>query len=112
MTVTVKPFGCMPSSGVSTGSSRSITELYPEGIFLPIETNGDGAVNVYSRVQMQLFKARQKAEAEYREVLAASGMDQAAAERTAREVREVENPSLPGAQRRHGGNGGSTASWK
>ncbi len=47
----------------------------------PIETSGDGAVNVYSRVQMYLFKARQRAEAEYRETLAAAGLDQAAAER-------------------------------
>ena len=57
MTLSVKPFGCMPSSSVSDGIQSFITELYPQGIFLPIETNGDGAVNVYSRVQMQLFKA-------------------------------------------------------
>ena len=35
-----------------------ITEKYPQGIFCAIETSGDGAVNVYSRVQMMLFKAR------------------------------------------------------
>ncbi|HTL85723.1 MAG TPA: 2-hydroxyglutaryl-CoA dehydratase, partial [Acidimicrobiia bacterium] len=58
MTLSVKPFGCMPSSSVSDGIQSFITELYPQGIFLPIETNGDGAVNVYSRVQMQLFKAK------------------------------------------------------
>ncbi|MBA3540435.1 MAG: 2-hydroxyglutaryl-CoA dehydratase, partial [Deltaproteobacteria bacterium] len=50
MTLSVKPFGCMPSSSVSDGIQSMITELYPQGIFLPIETNGDGAVNVYSRV--------------------------------------------------------------
>ena len=33
-------------------------EKNPGAIFLPIETSGDGAVNVYSRVQMMLFKAR------------------------------------------------------
>ena len=38
--------------------------MYPQGIFLPIETSGDGAVNVYSRVQMQMFKARQAAKKE------------------------------------------------
>lgn len=64
MTLSVKPFGCMPSSGVSDGVQSKITALYPETIFLPIETSGDGAVNVYSRIQMQLFKARQKAQAE------------------------------------------------
>ncbi|CAA0120894.1 Uncharacterised protein [BD1-7 clade bacterium] len=64
MTISVKPFGCMPSSGVSDGVQSKITQLWPDAIFLPIETTGDGAVNVYSRIQMQLFKARQAAEKE------------------------------------------------
>ncbi|WP_199624710.1 2-hydroxyglutaryl-CoA dehydratase, partial [Paenibacillus alkalitolerans] len=55
MTISVKPFGCMPSSGVSDGVQSLITEKYPDAIFLPIETTGDGAINVYSRVQMMLF---------------------------------------------------------
>lgn len=74
MTLSVKPFGCMPSSGVSDGVQSAITELYPEAIFLPIETTGDGAVNVYSRVQMMLFKARKAAKGELDAVLEAYGM--------------------------------------
>ncbi|HEX8112004.1 MAG TPA: 2-hydroxyglutaryl-CoA dehydratase [Kofleriaceae bacterium] len=74
MTLSVKPFGCMPSSSVSDGVQSFITELYPQGIFLPIETNGDGAVNVYSRVQMQLFKAKQQAQKEVDKALADVGM--------------------------------------
>ncbi len=74
MTLSVKPFGCMPSSSVSDGVQTFITELYPQGIFLPIETNGDGAVNVYSRVQMQLFKAKQLAQKEVDKALADVGM--------------------------------------
>jgi hypothetical protein len=74
MTLSVKPFGCMPSSSVSDGIQSLITELYPQAIFLPIETNGDGAVNVYSRVQMQLFKARQHAQKEVDKALADVGM--------------------------------------
>ena len=69
MTLSIKPFGCMPSSAVSDGVQSLITELFPAAIFLPIETNGDGAVNVYSRVQMQLFKAKQMAERELTEAL-------------------------------------------
>jgi predicted nucleotide-binding protein (sugar kinase/HSP70/actin superfamily) len=65
MTLSVKPFGCMPSSGVSDGVQSFVTEKFPGAIFLPIETSGDGAVNVYSRVQMMLFKARQAAKAEF-----------------------------------------------
>lgn len=74
MTLSVKPFGCMPSSSVSDGVQSFITELYPQAIFLPIETNGDGAVNVYSRVQMQLFKAKQLAQKEVDKALADVGM--------------------------------------
>jgi DNA-binding transcriptional MerR regulator len=74
MTLSVKPFGCMPSSSVSDGVQSLITEMYPEGLFLPIETNGDGAVNVYSRVQMQLFKAKQIAQREVDRELKKAGM--------------------------------------
>ena len=74
MTISVKPFGCMPSSSVSDGVQSLITELYPQAIFLPIETNGDGAVNVYSRVQMQLFKAKQQAGREVEDALKQHGM--------------------------------------
>ena len=70
MTLSVKPFGCMPSSGVSDGVQSAITEKYPHGIFLPIETTGDGAVNVYSRVQMQLFRAKKSAHKEFDSLLA------------------------------------------
>lgn len=74
MTLSVKPFGCMPSSSVSDGVQSMITEMYPQAIFLPVETNGDGAVNVYSRVQMQLFKAKQAAQREVDQALAEAGM--------------------------------------
>jgi predicted nucleotide-binding protein (sugar kinase/HSP70/actin superfamily) len=69
MTLSVKPFGCMPSAGVSDGVQSLITERHPEAIYCAIETNGDGAVNVYSRVQMMLFKARLAAKAEFAEQL-------------------------------------------
>jgi hypothetical protein len=69
MTLSVKPFGCMPSSGVSDGVQSLITEKYPDAIFLPIETTGDGAINVYSRVQMMLFKAKQAAQKEFDDAL-------------------------------------------
>jgi predicted nucleotide-binding protein (sugar kinase/HSP70/actin superfamily) len=74
MVISVKPFGCMPSSGVSDGIQSLVTARHPEAIFTAIETTGDGEVNVQSRIQMDLFKARRKAEAEYREVVARSGL--------------------------------------
>jgi hypothetical protein len=63
----------MPSSGVSDGVQSLITEIHPEAIFLPIETTGDGAINVYSRIQMMLFKAKQAAQKEFDEALAKKG---------------------------------------
>lgn len=74
MTISVKPFGCMPSSGVSDGVQSLVTERYPEAVFLPIETSGDGAVNVYGRIQMQLFKAKQAAKKEFLLALATYGL--------------------------------------
>lgn len=64
LTLSVKPFGCMPSSGVSDGVQTVVQAMLPDALYLPVETTGDGAVNVYSRVQMMLFKARQHAERE------------------------------------------------
>jgi hypothetical protein len=74
MVVSVKPFGCMPSSGVSDGVQTILTEKHPDAIFLPIETSGDGAVNVCSRIQMMLFKARKAAKDEVDKALAETGL--------------------------------------
>jgi predicted nucleotide-binding protein (sugar kinase/HSP70/actin superfamily) len=74
MTISVKPFGCMPSSGVSDGVQTVVTERFPEAIFCAVETSGDGAVNFYSRVQMSLFKARRRAEEEMTRLLSEHGV--------------------------------------
>lgn len=74
MTLSVKPFGCMPSSGISDGVQSLITARYPQSLFCAIETSGDGKVNVQSRVQMSVFKARQKASTEYQEALERVGV--------------------------------------
>jgi len=86
MLLSLKPFGCMPSSGVSDGVQAAVTEAYPEAIFLPIETTGDGAVNVHSRVQMMLFRARKAAQREVDEVLDAYGMTMDDVRRVAKRV--------------------------
>ena len=74
MTLSVKPFGCMPSAGVSDGVQSMITEKYPQAIYCAIETSGDGKVNVYSRVQMMLFKARLAAREELKQALDKHGI--------------------------------------
>jgi predicted nucleotide-binding protein (sugar kinase/HSP70/actin superfamily) len=65
LTISVKPFGCMPSSAVSDGIQSLVTNRYPSANFLAIETSGEGAANFYSRVQMALFKAKQLAKEEF-----------------------------------------------
>src|SRR3954470_17510274 len=74
MTLSVKPFGCMPSSGVSDGVQSLINEKFPGTIFCAVETSGDGAVNFQSRVQMYLFKAKQAAQAEFEQALKDTGL--------------------------------------
>ncbi len=59
LVISVKPFGCMPSSAVSDGIQSLVTTRYPQANFLSIETSGEGAANFYSRVQMALFKAKE-----------------------------------------------------
>jgi hypothetical protein len=77
MTLSVKPFGCMPSSGVSDGVQSLITAKYPGTIFCAVETSGDGATNFYSRVQMYMFKARIAAEQELARAYREQGVTEA-----------------------------------
>jgi len=58
----LKPFGCMPSSQ-SDGVQSAVVNRFPEMIFLPIETAGEGEINAHSRVQMALTEAKMKARA-------------------------------------------------
>lgn len=74
ITVSVKPFGCMPSSGVSDGVQSLVTGRYPGTIYCAVETSGDGATNFYSRVQMYMFKARIAAEQEFEKALKDTGV--------------------------------------
>jgi predicted nucleotide-binding protein (sugar kinase/HSP70/actin superfamily) len=74
MTLSVKPFGCMPSSAISDGVQSAVAERYPGTIFCAVETSGDGAVNFYSRVQMFLFKAQKNAEQELESALEDCGL--------------------------------------
>ncbi len=73
MVISVKPFGCMPSTQ-SDGVQSKVVNDYPECIFIPIETNGDGEVNVKSRVQMKLYEAKVRCREEFNRVLNGYGV--------------------------------------
>ena len=72
MVLGLKPFGCMPSTQ-SDGAQTAVVERYPDMIYLPIETSGEGEINAHSRVQMALGNARTKARDEFAEALARTG---------------------------------------
>lgn len=104
MTLSVKPFGCMPSSSVSDGVQSLIAERFPGTIFCAVETSGDGAVNFYSRVQMYLFKAKKAAAEEFAKALSETGT-------TEEQLRAYmqQHPKLASALKRAPHRAGSTA---
>jgi predicted nucleotide-binding protein (sugar kinase/HSP70/actin superfamily) len=68
MVLSLKPFGCMPSTQ-SDGAQSAVVAHYKDIIFLPIETSGEGEINAHSRVQMALGEAKAKAKLEMKDVL-------------------------------------------
>ena len=68
MVLSLKPFGCMPSTQ-SDGAQSAVVAHYKDMIYLPIETSGEGEINAHSRVQMALGEAKVKAKTEFRDVL-------------------------------------------
>ena len=73
MVLSLKPFGCLPSSQ-SDGVQAAVVDRYPEMIFLPVETSGEGEVQAHSRVQMSLSDARAAARAEFDAALEATSL--------------------------------------
>jgi predicted nucleotide-binding protein (sugar kinase/HSP70/actin superfamily) len=88
MVLSLKPFGCMPSTQ-SDGVQAAIQARLKDALFLAIETGGDGELVAHGRVQMALIEARQRARAEFERVLASTG-------RTLDDVRQYvdEHPEL------------------
>ena len=72
MVLSVKPFGCMPSTQ-SDGAQAAVVSKYKDMIYLPIETSGEGEINAHSRVQMALGEAKFKAKDEFARVLGQTG---------------------------------------
>ncbi|MBX7191122.1 MAG: 2-hydroxyglutaryl-CoA dehydratase [Sandaracinaceae bacterium] len=79
MVVSVKPFGCMPSSGVSDGVQSAVQAKLANIPFVAVETSGDGAANFYSRVLMTLFSAKRAAEEELARTYETLGITEAEA---------------------------------
>ena len=74
MVLSLKPFGCMPSTQ-SDGAQSAVINHFKDMIYLPIETSGEGEINAHSRVQMALGEAKAKAKREFAELLASMDYD-------------------------------------
>ncbi len=72
MVLSLKPFGCLPSSQ-SDGVQSAVISKFRDMIYLPIETSGEGEVQAHSRVQMALGEAKTKAKVELQQALAKTG---------------------------------------
>ena len=73
MVLSLKPFGCMPSTQ-SDGAQSAVISNYKDMIYLPVETSGEGEINAHSRVQMALGEAKNKAKREFAEALEHTGL--------------------------------------
>ena len=73
MVLSLKPFGCMPSTQ-SDGAQSAVVNQYKDMIYLPIETSGEGEINAHSRVQMALGEAKVKCKQEFARVLEETGV--------------------------------------
>lgn len=96
MVLSLKPFGCMPSTQ-SDGAQSAVVSQYKDMIFLPVETSGEGDVNAHSRVQMALGEAKVRAKNEIKSVLDQAGV-------TLEEVREFvsDHPEMQRPMYRYG----------
>ena len=91
MVLGLKPFGCLPSTQ-SDGVQAAVQARYPDVIYLPIETSGEGDINAYSRVQMALFEAKERCREEFDACVAASGYTLADIRAYVRDRRDLRRP--------------------
>ena len=73
LVVSIKPFGCMPSTQ-SDGVMAAVKAQLPQLDFLSLETSGEDQVGAHSRVQMALAEAKRRARDEVTRALDLSGL--------------------------------------
>jgi predicted nucleotide-binding protein (sugar kinase/HSP70/actin superfamily) len=73
----LSPYSCMPNT-MSVGAMAAVLGKYPDLLYAPLEIKGDAEVHALSRCQMILTEAKKRAQREYEQVLARTGLDEAA----------------------------------
>ncbi len=94
MVLSLKPFGCMPSTQ-SDGAQSAVVSNYRDMIYIPIETSGEGEINAHSRVQMALGEAKNKAKKEFAEALGKTGLTLEGCRAWVEAHPEVKRPMYP-----------------
>jgi hypothetical protein len=72
MVLSLKPFGCMPSTQ-SDGVQSTLVARFRDMLYVAVETAADGELAAQSRVQIGLVEARARAQAEFERTLEATG---------------------------------------
>ncbi|MDH4190025.1 MAG: hypothetical protein OEW21_07465 [Betaproteobacteria bacterium] len=76
MTCELSPYSCMPNT-MSVGAMAAVLGKHPEILYAPIEIKGDAEVHALSRCQMILTEAKKRAQREFEETLARTGLTEA-----------------------------------
>jgi len=107
MTCELTPYSCMPNT-MSIGAMANVLGRYPDLLYASVEVKGDADVHALSRCQMVLTEARRRAQAEFEQVLQATGL-------TPERIRryEREHPEVCRADYRipHSGHAGTAANY-
>jgi predicted nucleotide-binding protein (sugar kinase/HSP70/actin superfamily) len=73
MVCELSPYSCMPNT-MSIGAMANVLGRYPDLLYAPIEIKGDAEVHALSRCQMILTEAKKRAQSDFAEVLAKTGL--------------------------------------
>jgi predicted nucleotide-binding protein (sugar kinase/HSP70/actin superfamily) len=69
----LSPYSCMPNT-MSIGAMSGVLGKFPEILYAPLEIKGDAEVHALSRCQMILTEAKKRAQKEFDDVLARTGL--------------------------------------
>ena len=67
------PYSCMPNT-MSIGAMAGVLGKHPDILYAPLEIKGDAEVHALSRCQMILTEAKKRAQREFEDVLARTGL--------------------------------------
>jgi predicted nucleotide-binding protein (sugar kinase/HSP70/actin superfamily) len=93
MVLSVKPFGCMPSTQ-SDGVQSKVMEDLGGSLFVSVETSGDAEANVKSRILMTLYEAKMKAIEEYEMAKAERGLTDDDINKALLRREDIKNPLI------------------